>query len=341
MTHPFRDPSVIAAAGALIDQRRFDEALAYLSRFVGNQEELAQGYRLLADLHRAALVREPRHAPHWFGLVSSVANWSRRQPAPPAEMAETPPAGDSFSVIICSIDGEKERRAVAHYQRLLEGCAFEIVVIRDARSLCEGYNRGVRHARGEILIFSHDDIEILSPAFVPRLSRHLQHHDLVGVAGTSRLIQPRWVSAGWPYLHGMVAHEAEGVLKISVFGAPALTDPGAQALDGCWFACRRSLLERIRFDEEGFDGFHFYDLDFSFAAHLAGRRVAVCNDILALHGSPGHMDEAWWQYRAKFAAKYAHHFATPPEEALQPHFILSFSDRESLVTFSERMAFYY
>ncbi|MBF0294376.1 MAG: glycosyltransferase [Magnetococcales bacterium] len=340
MTHPFRDPTVIAAAGALIDRHRFDEALAYLSGFVGNQAELAQGYRLLADLHHSALLREPHHAPHWFGLASSVANWSRLQPVSPEESSPTDP-NRSFSVIICSIDGEKERRAVAHYQRLLAGCAFEIVVIRDARSLCEGYNRGIRHAQGEILILSHDDIEILSPAFVPRLIRHLQHHDLVGVAGTSRLIQPRWVSAGWPYLHGMVAHEAEGVCKISVFGKPALTDPGAQALDGCWFALRRSLLEHVRFDEERFDGFHFYDLDFSFAAHLAGVRVAVCNDILALHDSPGHMDAAWWRYSALFAAKYAHRFATPPEEAVQPHFILSFADRETLVTFSERMAFYY
>jgi len=37
------------------------------------------------------------------------------------------------------------------------------VRIPDARSLAEGYNRGLRRARGDLLLFSHDDVRIVTP----------------------------------------------------------------------------------------------------------------------------------------------------------------------------------
>jgi len=40
---------------------------------------------------------------------------------------------------------------------------YEIVAVRDARSLAEGYNRGVARSSGDIVILSHDDIEFLDP----------------------------------------------------------------------------------------------------------------------------------------------------------------------------------
>lgn len=43
----------------------------------------------------------------------------------------------------------------------------------DARSLCEGYNRGVAMSRGDVLIFSDDDIEIPTRDLCARLLRHI------------------------------------------------------------------------------------------------------------------------------------------------------------------------
>jgi hypothetical protein len=37
---------------------------------------------------------------------------------------------------------------------------LEIIGIHDARSLADGYNRGIAQSRGEHIILSHDDIEI-------------------------------------------------------------------------------------------------------------------------------------------------------------------------------------
>ena len=77
-----------------------------------------------------------------------------------------------------------------------------------------------------------------------------------------------------------------------------------QALDGLFLPCRRTVFRSLCFDEQTFDGFHCYDSDFTFAAHLAGFRLAVCNDIALLHASGGTYDDRWAHYMRLFANKY-------------------------------------
>src|SRR5882724_172154 len=110
-----------------------------------------------------------------------------------------------ISVIICSIHNDRFAAVAKNYSDLLKHEPHEIIRISDARSLCEGYNRGIAASRGDILIFSHDDIEILTADFASRLKEHLANFDLIGVAGTSRLLRGGWQDAGPPYIFGQVA----------------------------------------------------------------------------------------------------------------------------------------
>src|SRR5687767_12327904 len=100
------------------------------------------------------------------------------------------------SIIICSIDEKKFGRTAAMYGRLWRADEHEVIRIADARSMAEGYNRGMAMARGEALIFVHDDVELLTPDAADRVSAHLKRFDIVGVAGTSLLGHPRWLQAG-------------------------------------------------------------------------------------------------------------------------------------------------
>ena len=206
-----------------------------------------------------------------------------------------------ISVIICSIDDRKSARIQAHYGALLAGHAHEIILIRDAKSLCEGYQRGFSQSTGETIIFSHDDLEILSDDVVARLLRHLATHDVVGVAGTSRLLGPSWFAAGQPHIHGCITHRLPDAFRLECFGPPSNK---IQAIDGVFMAARRKVVEAIPFDAAIFDGFHLYDLDFSYRAHLAGFRIAVPWDIMILHDSMGRLDAAWQHYAALFVAKH-------------------------------------
>lgn len=211
-----------------------------------------------------------------------------------------------ISVIICSVDDEKYNKIVENYSMLLAGEAFEIIGIHDATSLCEGYNRGIQRSTGGILIFSHDDVEILSLDFANRLKSHLSTFDIVGVAGTTLLTGGGWTNAGTGYIHGKVVHyrKVSDDYVIYINGNEQSVVENAHALDGLFFAAKRCVVENIQFDEKMFDGFHLYDLDFTFSAYLAGYKLAVCNDIAIVHYSEGAYDENWDYYREKFLTKF-------------------------------------
>jgi tetratricopeptide (TPR) repeat protein len=276
------------------------------------------------------------------GLVSTLEARIGAGPSVGApEDVELPSGVPTISVVICSVDPVKFADVTAMYGRLLAGVPHEIVAIHDARSLCEGYNRALRQARGEWIVFSHDDIEVLADDFAARLARHLTSHQLVGVCGTSRLTGGTWHAAGWPHLRGLVAHRYpdSGRFRVMVLDAEADVSTDVQALDGLFFAARREVVERIRFDEQTFDGFHLYDLDFSFAAHLAGFDVAVCHDIPMIHytyaDASGYVD-AYREYIGRFERKYAGRLS--PVEPAETRFLQAlFDDKRQVKAFCDAL----
>jgi glycosyltransferase involved in cell wall biosynthesis len=224
------------------------------------------------------------------------------------------------TVIVCSIDDAKLERASASYRARLGDALREIVAIRDARSLAEAYNRGIDRARGDTLVFTHDDVEVLSPDFATRLDAHLAAFDVVGIAGTQRLCGGGWYFAGHPHDYMLVVspHPETGKPTLVIEGGGALVVPGIQALDGVFLATRATTARALRFDEAAFDHFHLYDLDFTFRAHLAGARLAVCRDLVLLHASRGSYDARWDDYRERFERKFAGQLAPPPAEKRAP-----------------------
>jgi hypothetical protein len=236
------------------------------------------------------------------------------QEAPPPDTPELEGPTPSVSVVICSIDPAKFARVTANLGALLAGLDHEIVGIHDARSLCEGYRRGLARCRGELVVLCHDDIEILSPDFATRLRRHLAAHDIVGVVGTSRLAGAAWLQSGWPHQHGVIAHAVPGErpYRVELYGASAPVVPGIQALDGVFIAGRRAVIEAIGFDAATFDGFHLYDMDMTFRAYRAGFRLAVAWDLCLVHQSAGRMDEGWRRHAQRFLDKHRDHL---PETA--------------------------
>ncbi len=235
-------------------------------------------------------------------------------------------ASPDFSVVVCSVRRERFQRVRADYAALLRGRSFEIIGIHDARSLAEGYTRGLRASAGRTIIFSHDDIEILTPDFAERVDRHLQSYDQIVIAGTTRLIAGRWGEAGDPYSFVLVTTpktKGSAELVTVLLGGGGLVVPGIQALDGVFWATRREVAERVGFDAATFDHFHLYDLDFTFRAYLAGYRLAVCRDIALLHESWGNFDETWRRYRLRFEQKFAGRLApfAPPKVGASATFV--------------------
>lgn len=209
------------------------------------------------------------------------------------------------SIIMCSIDETKRALAVALYERLYRGRPHEIIVIRDARSLAEAYNRGIAASAGEIVVLSHDDIDILAPDFAVRLQGHLERQDIVGVMGSTEMTGPAWGWSGHPHLRGWITHYAPSTNEWSVDIADyRQVSTNIAVLDGVFLAAKRDVFDAIAFDSDTFDGFHLYDIDWSYRAAMAGFKVAVTGDLLLVHASRGSFDPAWERYAERFCAKH-------------------------------------
>jgi glycosyltransferase involved in cell wall biosynthesis len=246
-----------------------------------------------------------------WGAAAAKARLEREVPGTEAPDASGPIGDELVSIVICSNKRDKYDKVVANFRARLGRVPHEIVGIHDARSLCEGYNRGIARSRGEIVVFAHDDIRIVSPDFAAKLCASLAECDLVGVAGTTLLRTALWAGSGWPHLAGQVCHTIPGGRPaVTLFGLHDRLVLGAQALDGLFFAVRRPVLERVRFDESTFDGWHFYDVDFTFSAFLAGFRLGIRTDVLMWHYSIGSFDERWTHYAQRFLAKHRSRLTT-------------------------------
>lgn len=221
---------------------------------------------------------------------------------------------DLISIVICSVDEKKFAAVSRNLAECFQGEAHEIIGIHDAQSLCEGYNRGARQSSGAILIFCHDDIEIVSPDFKDKIHRHLANYDIVGVAGCTRLNGLAWMSVGQPHIHGVVSYPEQGTTEfyVLVYGAEKIIVEDIQALDGLFIAMNRMVWETRGFDEKTFDGFHGYDVDFTYSAYLSGFRLAVCNDIAIIHQSIGAHGNDWYKYRERFLDKYQGKLSAEP-----------------------------
>lgn len=174
--------------------------------------------------------------------------------------------------------------------------------------ICEAYNEGVYQSNGDILVFVHEDVFFMEPGWGNALESKFKDQSigLVGVAGTQYLFAnpPGWVVAGRPFIKGRVVHELDNgnTYNLTVFSWEK-QDCDVVAVDGLFFAIRKDLFNRIRFDDSTFDGFHFYDLDICMQVRKT-HRLIVTWDILVKHLSGGAFNEIWKQYALRFFQKY-------------------------------------
>lgn len=254
---------------------------------------------------------DPRVVEFVFQAIVEIVRDGRRIfAAPPGAGSAALPL--SVTVVTCSIDAAKLARLRASLQGSLSP-GYEHIEMLAPRSLAQAYNEALAAARGEAIVFVHDDVEILSPQLDLALARALASVDVVGIAGTRTLAGPTLGWAGQAALSGWLVHgsSATSTWDFSLLAFRGGLVGGMQALDGCFLAARTSAARRVGFDATTFDGFHFYDLDFCMRAHRAGLRLAVDTDILLAHASRGRLGFAWESQARRFLTKFAPIGSTP------------------------------
>jgi hypothetical protein len=248
---------------------------------------------------------DPFHKTAPAGMAECAVRLTHAGAPPPPRRLPPERFDGKVSIVICSITPAKLEAMRAQFARLLADESWELIHIDDARSLAEGYNRGIDRASGALLVLCHDDIEIMCDDFAAKLHTYLYHYDLIGVAGATKVAGPMWGWAGAPFVAGWVGHpldEQRSMTLVSGVYGPCI--PDAKVMDGLFFAARRTLFDSVRFDADTFDGFHFYDLDLSYRAALAGARCGIGLDITIYHESHGRYNEVFAKYAERFCAKF-------------------------------------
>lgn len=234
-------------------------------------------------------------------LVNAVALRLRAEliDCPATDTASVPGAATGgasaveVSIIVCSHRDANYARFVQRCGAAMAGSSWEVVRISDAMAMGEGYRRGMQLSRGELLLFVHDDVELLSPDFGERLRGELAECDLLCAVGATQFEGPAWFCAGPAHTRGALARPLDGGgLELNWASAP---DPEAllQVVDGFFLAGRRQVFEAVGWLDWDQAGFHGYDIDFSYRAARAGYRLRAASRLLLAHASEGDYSDAW------------------------------------------------
>lgn len=181
---------------------------------------------------------------------------------------------------------------------------FLIYENQGTMSLTEVYNKGLAESKNHIVVFMHDDIEILTKNWGQKLINHYKFSDygILGVAGTRSLDE----SGVWwnkrETLYGCVSHTDGIKTWLSEYSLNFGTNiKDAVVVDGVFFSCHKDRIQK-KFNEE-YKGFHFYDISFCFENFMEDVRVGVHSDISIVHKSIGEVSEQWNDNRLLFLDK--------------------------------------
>ncbi|MFP4241855.1 MAG: glycosyltransferase [Chitinispirillaceae bacterium] len=191
------------------------------------------------------------------------------------------------------------------------GSPLELLMINNSagtNGLAAVYNFGASRSRGDILVFMHDDAYFMNENWGPVLEQLFAadpYLGIVGVAGTQYLFSNNcsWTAAGRPFVKGRIVHDLQNSDFFATMFSPQKETAEVVALNGVFFAVRRTLLSQFGFDQQTFDSFFFHDLDFCMQARRQWRMI-VTGDVVVKHRSTGTYDKGWQFYGQRFLQKW-------------------------------------
>jgi hypothetical protein len=212
-----------------------------------------------------------------------------------------------ISVVYCTRETNPE-----HQEHLIKtsglGKNIEVIeLINKGESLTKAYNRGLKQAKYDIVVFCHDDITVETKQWGEKLLKLFKRnteYGILGVAGTKEMPS----SGKWwenpKKMYGRVAHTHEGKTWLSSYSDDLNQNIEETVIvDGVFFAIDKTKIKKP-FNED-VNGFHFYELTFCFENYLEGVKVGVSTVIRINHKSIGMTNDEWETNRQQFAETFS------------------------------------
>lgn len=195
-----------------------------------------------------------------------------------------------LSLIICSRKSDIPQELKENIKATI-GVDYELVVIDNSHndySIFSAYNEGVRRAKGDLLCFMHEDILFKTENWGSLIKKYFGDKSvgILGFAGAHFLpsVPIYWFSSTFISEYNLTNDNGKIIecYKTDFYNNQSLVD--VVACDGfCFFARKEIFEEKVSFDTERFDDFHYYDMDICMQAVTKGYRVCLCKDILIEH----------------------------------------------------------
>jgi len=170
-------------------------------------------------------------------------------------------------------------------------------------SLTQVYNKIIDQSSNDIIILCHDDIYFDTKNWGNKILNHFKRnheYGILGVAGSTQLPKSGKWWEDFSKMKGIVNHENGGKKwesKYSVSKGNQLDD--VLLVDGLFIVLHRNRIKKMFSNE--INGFHFYDVDFSFKNFLSGVKIGVLYDVRITHKSIGQTNDEWEKNRQKFS----------------------------------------
>lgn len=195
------------------------------------------------------------------------------------------------------------------------GIPYELLTYDNAggrESICSIYNKGATLAKFEVLCFMHEDIFLKTKDWGNTVVKCFNDNKKLGVLGVVGSAYKSKSPSGWGADSAeLKIHHYNYIQRFSsnrppkhYFENPSKAEvSNVVSVDGMWFCTTREIWKENLFDEDIFNGFHCYDLDYCFQV---GQKydVAVTFKILMEHFSEGGYTRQWWESTLKLHEKW-------------------------------------
>lgn len=218
-----------------------------------------------------------------------------------------------ISIIVSSVSPEQNDRFRQNIKQTIGDTPYELLVHDNREThwgLCKLYNELASKSNYDILCFLHEDILFHTFGWGKILMDFFHKTPKAGVVGFAGATLKTKTFSGWG---GYKSTSRINILQCRRARKPRAYNANPEKdefspvaiTDGMAIIVRKEIWEQNPFDQQTFNGFHLYDLDFSL--QIAQRYTNyVCQIIEVEHLSPGSFSEVWHKESLKFHAKWKH-----------------------------------
>lgn len=218
---------------------------------------------------------------------------------------------NAIAIIFCTNDELYAAECVRYIRRLTipEGMNVVVVELVNAAGMAAGYNAAMEKVKAEYKVYIHHDTFIIDRNVLLKLVKAFKGDEsigMIGVAGTAKLGNEAkwWESEDKSELRMNLYQDAVlDILKSVSFQKTGEIEQ-VEVLDGIFMATRYD----VKWREDLFDGWHFYDISQCFEFNKRGYKVCALNDekCTLMHETTMKKDKfnLYYKYRDKFIAEY-------------------------------------